>query len=335
MFQNVTLDLGNEQGQVTCTQLLLALEGVPEDVSDGPRATTSRALATAMDTRDGPDAAFDSVSVDHPSTSVSAGLGSSQGLRGGDSACAASRLSPVPGLEQPRDQSRQGRTEQHDDTDTGSTGAASSTPRARTMMSGSLAGTGGASTFASKRGVHRSASWSLSDAESMPALPPAAVAVASSPSQEPVVTLENVTFNMQHDASRSASSMSSGEDITISGVVRGGAGSSMTAIQMRALRAEAGLTDSVGVMSGAASSTANRSQGLYSSGDHSQRTDTSGLVCDQIVGGTVTNFLDSAGREIGESVERGSAGHDCPPGNCIPGHGVSRGFAQVWLCMQT
>eukprot|EP00892_Ulva_mutabilis_P003872 jgi/Ulvmu1/1857/UM012_0013.1 len=283
VFENMTRELGNAQGQVTCAQLLLALEGVPEDAPDSPPEDASRALATAANT------AFDSVSVEHPSGGVAADSDPD-----GDSGSDSGRLPPALNSDAAAATRMLRLQPAAEDTQHGP--ERSSMPR--TVES---SGPGGTSLLWSDSRSRRSGSWSLSEAESLPAQPSAGHAVQPPPPSERMVALENVTFDMRRGAADSSSpSSAESDDVTISGVVRAGDPSAAAAAHVRAMRAEAGLT---GRLSGPGTATGTLSRGLISTSDHTQYEDTSGLVGEGIVGGTVNRFLDGSGRGVGEGLE--------------------------------
>lgn len=275
---------------MTCAQLLLTLEGVPEDAPPGAAATGALAAAT-----DAADAAFDSVSVQHPSAGVSAGGRSTQSHDRSDSG----RLPlPSPNAAAPRVRpSAEDALWQPQRTGGELAGTASGVPHAAVP-----AGLTGTSPFSSDTRSRRSGSWSLSDAESMPTLPSSGTGMQPSPSAERIVALDNVAFAMRNSAGESVSSLASGDDVTISGVVR--ASSPYSTAPAHTWAMQPGLSSSAGRTSWAGSTTGARSQGLFISGDHSQYEDTSGLVGNHVLGGTVKGFLEgNGGRGVGEASE--------------------------------
>lgn len=309
MFENVTRDLGNGRGQVTCAQLLAALEGVCDDdpAASGPPGAQSPHSS-----------GFDSISVQHPSASISAGVGGTRGRVDRDSSGVAAALSPPATLYQATsspDSSRatSEREQQYVQlvsatagvgpaaeaaSESGTPGPHGSAPPPQPMMQGSLpsAAFTATSLFSPERESRRSGSWSLSDAESMPAMPAAGNGLTARVSPQPVLAVDNVTFEMGQ-LSDSESAPASDDGVTISGVVPGTTAAAATG------------SGSVGLASGSRSATWARSHGLSAtaSRDFSQRTDTSALVDSQIMRGTMEGFLGSTGggRGLGESVEQG------------------------------
>lgn len=323
VFENVTRDLGNEQGQVTCTELLVALEGVPDDDTTAAPSSPAGTASTQ-----GPDCtAFDSVSVQHPSSSISAAVGGPESRCRLDSGRVTGPLRPATSPHHTADplwspDSSLAASEEHNRHDhsapaagTGPrmvAGAAHSpSTRAPAMMQASLPALASMSLFSQSRGGHRSGSWSLSDAESVPAMPSASHGMSPPYSPSPVLAVENVVFEMQQPSlSSSLSAPVSDDGITISGVVP--AVATGPARVMPASQMPDDACGSAGFTTGHRSASWARSQGQPHSGLNTNSTDTSALVDSQVVGGTVNSFLQSTG--VGEGLEVRSTCHlsvDC------------------------
>lgn len=311
VFENVTRDLGNEQGQVTCAELLVALEGVPDD-----DITIAPSSASGSASTPGPGcSAFDSVSVQHPSASISAAMGSPENRGSFDSRGVAGALEPAASAHHAADplwspDSSQAASEErrrHNQTAVGAepraiaAAAHSTSPPAAAMMQASPPTLASMSPFSQSRTGQRSGSWSLSDAQSVPAMPSASHGMSPPYSPSPVLAVENVVFEMQrHSLSTSCSVPVSDDGITISGVVPAvatGPARAMPASQMMG-----DDTESAGFPSGHRSASWAMSQGLPHAGLNTNGTETSALV-DRQVGGAVNSFLQSTGSGIVEGSE--------------------------------